>query len=123
MAPETGYIWMTCHSLWNRIEEAQKWQRGRKRYSAKIKEGETLGDTKTRDATMEKEGGDRRGVMEGRMGRNRDKAEQVLIGERLGSECQRYLLSQRRLMCEACLSRGPQRCEVIMGSREEDRDI
>lgn len=50
-------------------------------------------------------------------GRKRDEAEQVLIGERPGGECQRYLLSQRGLRCEARLSRGPQRCEVIMGRR------
>lgn len=46
-----------------------------------------------------------------------DKAEQVLIGEGPGGECQRYLLSKRRLRCEARLSRGPRRCEVIMGKR------
>lgn len=69
---------------------------------------------------MEKEGGDGGKSWKGRNG---DKAEQVLIGERLGGECRRYLLSQRGLRCEACLSRGPQRCEVITGNREEDRDI
>lgn len=52
-----------------------------------------------------------------RKARKRDKGEQVLIGERSGVECQRYLLSQRGLRCEARLSRGPQRCEVIMGKR------
>lgn len=56
--------------------------------------------------------------MERRKGRKRDKAAQVLIGERPGGECQRYLLSQRGLRCEARLSRGPQRCEVIMGRRD-----
>lgn len=45
--------------------------------------------------------------MEKRKGRKRDKTEQVLIGERPGGECQRYLLSQRGLRCEARLSRGP----------------
>lgn len=55
--------------------------------------------------------------MEKRKGRKRDKAEQVLIGERPGGECQRYLLSQRGLRCEARLSRGSRRCEVIMGKR------
>lgn len=55
--------------------------------------------------------------MEKRKGRKRDKAQQVLIGERPGGECQRYLLSQRGLRCEARPSRGPQRCEVIMGKR------
>lgn len=49
--------------------------------------------------------------------RERDKAGQVLIGERPRGECQQYLLSQRGLRCEARLSRGPQRCEVIMGKR------
>lgn len=38
-----------------------------------------------------------------------------MIGERPGGECQWYLLSQRGVRCEARLSRGPQRCEVIMG--------
>lgn len=47
----------------------------------------------------------------------RYKAEQVLIGERPSGECQQYLLSRRGLRCEACLSRGPQRCEVIMGRK------
>lgn len=47
------------------------------------------------------------------------KAKQVLIGERPSSECQRYLLSQRGLRCEARLSRGPQRCEVITGKKTE----
>lgn len=47
------------------------------------------------------------GKMEKRKGRKRDNAEQVLIGERPGSECQRYLLSKRGLRCEARLSRGP----------------
>ena len=47
----------------------------------------------------------------------RYKAEQVLIGERPSSECQQYLLSRRGLRCEARLSRGPQRCEVIMGRK------
>lgn len=59
---------------------------------------------------MEKEGGDGEEggqKMEKRRGRKRDKSEQVLIGERPGSECQRYLLSQRGLRCEARLSRGP----------------
>lgn len=67
---------------------------------------------------MEKEGGGGKkggGKMEKRMGTQRDKAEQVLIGERPGSDCQWYLLSQRGLRREARLSRGPQRCEVIMG--------
>lgn len=45
--------------------------------------------------------------MERREGRKREKSEQVLIGERPGGECQRYLLSQRGLRCEARLSRGP----------------
>lgn len=53
--------------------------------------------------------------MKKRMGRQRDKAEQVLIGGRPSGECQWYLLSQRGLRCEARLSRAPQRCEVIMG--------
>lgn len=57
------------------------------------------------------------GKMVKRKARKRDKGEQVLIGERPGVECQRYLLSQRGLRCEARLSRGPQRCEVIMGKR------
>lgn len=70
--------------------------------------GKTIGgNTKTRDKTMEKEGGDGVGGVEKRKGRKRDKAEQVLIGERPGGECQRYLLSQRGLRCEARLSRGP----------------
>lgn len=46
---------------------------------------------------MEKEGGDRKeggGKIEKRKERKRDKAEQVLIGERPGGECQCYLLSQ-----------------------------
>lgn len=47
--------------------------------------------------------------------KKRDKGKQVLIGG--GSECQRYLLSQRGLGCEARLSRGPWKCEVIMGKR------
>lgn len=49
----------------------------------------------------------------------RYKAVQVLIGERQSGECQRYLLSQRGLRCEACLSRGPQRCEVITRRKTE----
>lgn len=57
--------------------------------------------------------------MEKRKERKRDKAEQVLIGERPSTECQRYLLSQRGLRCEARLSRGPRRCEVIMGKKTE----
>lgn len=56
--------------------------------------------------------------MKKKKARKRDKAEQVLIGERPGGGCQRYLLSKRWLRCEARLSRGPQRCEVIMGKRE-----
>lgn len=47
------------------------------------------------------------GWIEKWIGRKRDTAEQVLIGERPGGECQRYLLSQRELRCEARLSRGP----------------
>lgn len=49
------------------------------------------------DRNVEEEGGDgkeRRGKMEKKKGRRRDKSEQVLIGERPGGECQRYLLSQ-----------------------------
>lgn len=61
-----------------------------------------LESQKTRDMTMEEEGGDRKVEIERREGRKmekrkegkRDKAEQVLIGERPGGECQRYLLSQ-----------------------------
>lgn len=67
---------------------------------------------KTRNRTMEKQGGEK-----GESGGKKDKAGQVLIGERPGGECQRYLLSQRGLRCEARLSRGPERCEVIMGKR------
>lgn len=51
--------------------------------------------------------------------RKRDKAEQVLIGERPSGECQRYLLSRRGLRCEARLSRGPQRCDVITRRKTE----
>lgn len=43
---------------------------------------------------MEKEGGDCREGGGRWKKRKRDKAEQVLIGERPGGECQRYLLSQ-----------------------------
>lgn len=73
--------------------------------------GKRIGeDRKTQDGTIEKEGGDGEEggwKMEKRRGRKRDKSEQVLIGERPGSECQRYLLSQRGPRCEARLSRGP----------------
>lgn len=58
------------------------------------------------------------GVKKRKKGR-RDKAEQVLIGERPSGECQRYLLSQRGLRCEARFSRGPQRCEVITRRKTE----
>ncbi len=67
-------------------------------------------DTKTMGRTMEEEGGggkERGEKTAKRKERKRDKSEQVLIGERPGGECQRYLLSQRGLRCEARLSRGP----------------
>lgn len=69
--------------------------------------GEGIGRDRGREGGDGQEGGGGKMEKRGGKGRKRDKPEQVLIGERPGSECQRYLLSQRGLRCEARLSRGP----------------
>lgn len=91
-----------------RVKETsgRKWQRLAK-CSEGIGQGKWLAEAQKQGINLwrKKAKVKRRGG--GRKGRKRGKSEQVLIGERPGSECQQYLLSQRGLRCEACLSRGP----------------
>lgn len=110
---QTDYcIWTTCHLIQKRTQEAER-QGHRANYWLNItNKGYDYGERRRWQGG--KKGG---GKMVKRKARKRDKGEQVLIGERPGVECQRYLLSQRGLRCEARLSKGPQRCEVIMGKR------